>query len=146
MTGIINHSFVQASLFYQLLFLYEEDVRILTCMGWKSHIRVRSKAERERERGGGGGGGVAKSNFIADYWYVKVNILVPENLLWDTSILRYPKLKCKEKLELVRTIPPAIRVYFEISLFEIMKINCILHILTKSKVPLVLHFLSKDAL
>ena len=53
---------------------------MLTCMGWKSHIRVRSKAEREREREREGGG-VAKSNFIADYWYVEVNILNPENLL-----------------------------------------------------------------
>ena len=31
---------------------------------------------------------VWKSNFFPNYWYLKVNFLVPENLLWDTSGLR----------------------------------------------------------
>ena len=31
---------------------------------------------------------VSELKLISKYWYLKVNFLVPENLLWDTSSLR----------------------------------------------------------
>ena len=31
---------------------------------------------------------IPKSEFISSFWYLKVNFLVPEKLLWDTSSLR----------------------------------------------------------
>ena len=32
-----------------------------------------------------------------NYWYLKVNFLLPENFLWDIGSLRYPELNCKYK-------------------------------------------------
>ena len=36
---------------------------------------------------------ISKSKFIPNYWYLKVNFLIPENLLWDISNLKENELK-----------------------------------------------------
>ena len=36
------------------------------------------------------------SKLISNYYYLRVNFLVPENLLWDIGSLRYLELKCNE--------------------------------------------------
>ena len=64
---------------------------------------------------------ISMSKFISNYRYLKVNFLVPENLLWDTSSLRKKKLKCKEKQE----IPWNYIQYLEKSVFDIQWVNCI---------------------
>ena len=40
---------------------------------------------------------VLHKKFISDFWYLKVNFLVPENLLLDTSSRNYLEFKCKKK-------------------------------------------------
>ena len=35
---------------------------------------------------------ISKSKFNPNYWYFKVNFLIPGNLLWEISSLRYPKM------------------------------------------------------
>ena len=66
--------------------------------------------------------GISKTKFISNYWYLKV-IFVPQNLLWDTSSLKYFNLKTKEIWKCVRTIFFDIRWYFEISGFELATVN-----------------------
>ena len=66
---------------------------------------------------------LVKWKFISNYWYLKVNFLVPENLLWDTRILRWQELKCKDNKEMMsQNFFFGIWGYFEISVFEINRI------------------------
>ena len=41
---------------------------------------------------------------ISNYWYLKVNFLVTENLLWDISSLKHPELKISREKENIQTI------------------------------------------
>ena len=40
---------------------------------------------------------ISKLKLVSNYRYHKVNILVPENLLYNISSLRKQELKCEEK-------------------------------------------------
>ena len=68
---------------------------------------------------------ISKSKFIANYRYLKVNFLFPENLLWDTSSLRQQELKCKWKLEnqCVQSMFFYVRGYPEKPVFDIPRDN-----------------------
>ena len=59
------------------------------------------------------------SKFIPNYWYLKVNFLEPENLLWGSSSLRQKKLKWKLKKEMSPTIFLNMRVLWDISVWAI---------------------------
>ena len=37
---------------------------------------------------------------ILNYWYLKLNFLIPENLIWDTSSVIEYELECKDKSEI----------------------------------------------
>ena len=60
-----------------------------------------------------------------NYWYLKVNFLVPENLHWAISGLRYKKeLKCRWNRVCAFLW---CKGYFEISEFELSRVDCNFH-------------------